>query len=1141
MALVSEGVHNLPYNATGPLLSRFSDISAGYINLYAADSTDPTVATSGRSDRWQAGNVPIEVTAADNGTGVESVSLQNSSGSRLVGATQTCPATGSTLCPFTMNAVLSLESLPEGRQVHRLVAADGGGRMTSLVATVSIDRQDPKVVLEGDLYTHRSSSIGGDSTRSLRVRASDSASGLRLIRVLYRGAVVAVVDRGTMPVGPAALDAGWAPPLGVIGEDGGTVRVEAEDQAGRTTVSEFQVSGGVAVPSINEAAGDLPRYEFGNHDLADGSRLSVNIGSGNVLLRAADVVFFDTDLDYQIERSFNSYNVGRTGALGRGWALNFGQDVKLDVQDSSARVVVPRHSGARMTFVRQSDGEYAAPVGVSDTLRRVGAGWIVTDASEGSETQYDSAGYETSRRLNDGEGTVLTAYDSAGRMSTVSDDLGRSIEVAYSSRHPDLVERITAPDGKQSEFSYDNAGDLVAVTHPDGTITAYGVRVGGGRDELRVTTPDGDATTAGGVSVSAGPDEPRSVAVDSAGEPIVRYVSRNGAGVATVRRGDPDDASGSMTRSEYGVDDGTYFAARSDSRTDFYSPAGTSTSYSPGAVALTGGLYELRDRSVPLGVHRLAFRVSESRTGGVNHGVSEVKIYVDSREVETFPQDCATACPEARGEWELSTSEWEPGPHAIRVVAANVKGIVATRAISVTIPSKSEIPDPDVDGPEADFGDLDPLDGAACEAHYGVGSPSCFEEPDFAAPNAAAAARRSEDAGVALTGTRAAALARTMEDSADPEAAPISTEALPVATRAIDTKALVYGISQGELAGKPKKSEDELTESVDVSYFGAPVFTEMKVKHLRVVVPYNIANSPARVSNFRRVYDAANASGTRLLVSVNFRCRPKEDEAVSCYAAANYSHRPGQKEYVEDIRRFRNLFPRVRFISAFNEPNHPKYSPVAENARAAAMYTYLLQKQVCSKAPKRAPCSVVAGDFAGDTGGWRTYMKQYKASLAHRFERDSRSGDMPTIWGFHPYSDVQSRKAPSRSDLNMFAQRVPRGSRIWLTEVGGKNHGRSASKLSDSALEDRQADQVRYLIDVLAVARKSYAHVYYYTLCFGGQRNAVEDDGTVAYKRGDFDTALLGTFDVPAPRSTCADQPARSAYRVFRNRSAAAG
>jgi len=92
--------------------------------------------------------------------------------------------------------------------------------------------------------------------------------------------------------------------------------------------------------------------------------------------------------------------------------------------------------------------------------------WTLT--FESGETRYFSNASRALTAIKDRNGnTTQIAYDSLGRIVTVTDSASRHLYFAYTSNTSRLVSTVTSDIGISLSYSYDIQGRLVTVTNPD--------------------------------------------------------------------------------------------------------------------------------------------------------------------------------------------------------------------------------------------------------------------------------------------------------------------------------------------------------------------------------------------------------------------------------------------------------------------------------------------------------------------------------------------------------------------------------------------------------------------------------------------------------------------------------------------------
>ena len=223
-------------------------------------------------------------------------------------------------------------------------------------------------------------------------------------------------------------------------------------------------------------------------------------------------------------------------ALGSRWRGTY--DRSLSVVDGSdgKRIRLQRHTGERIDFV-EANGRYDSAVDPRGQLVRAGTGWTYRPAANQDAETYDAngrlvslgagtTGQVTLRHatalvdVSDLQGRKLTiAYDSAGRIASVSDGNGVAVTYAYDE---------TAGAGRQA--------DLASATYADGSSHRYRYNergyIGGGASHPHLLTGIVDETG----------DRFASFSYDSDGR-AVRSEHANGINAVQLAR----DADGSVT------------------------------------------------------------------------------------------------------------------------------------------------------------------------------------------------------------------------------------------------------------------------------------------------------------------------------------------------------------------------------------------------------------------------------------------------------------------------------------------------------------------------------------------------------------------------------------------------------------------
>lgn len=201
-----------------------------------------------------------------------------------------------------------------------------------------------------------------------------------------------------------------------------------------------------------------------------------------------------------VERYYNSIEITDpvvedavyTGRLGGQWRHNYEATVVIrdttnpDVHE--AQVVSPQ--GRVATYYGEADGT-SSVTGVLEwdaNGARAGSGrlFVTYDSSgnytefkldmNGLESIFDDQGRLTSMEVNRGFFLTLD-YDSMGRLDTVDNPFGDSLEFDYASTAADSsISSITMPDNRVVSYSQDSSGNLWKVTQPDDPAPATTVK-----------------------------------------------------------------------------------------------------------------------------------------------------------------------------------------------------------------------------------------------------------------------------------------------------------------------------------------------------------------------------------------------------------------------------------------------------------------------------------------------------------------------------------------------------------------------------------------------------------------------------------------------------------------------------------------
>lgn len=247
-------------------------------------------------------------------------------------------------------------------------------------------------------------------------------------------------------------------------------------------------------------------------------------------------------------------------------------------------------------------------------------------------------------------------------------------------------------------------------------------------------------------------------------------------------------------------------------------------------------------------------------------------------------------------------------------------------------------------------------------------------------------------------------------------------------------------------------------DSQDTVMLDDPRFHALGVRHMRVVVPYDVMADPAAIERYTPVFEQARERDMRVLVAFN-------------HSARRAKRLPSVAEYIRSLRAFRARFPWVREFTVWNEANHVT-QPTYRNPRMAARY-FNAARGACQG------CTLVAADVL-DSTNLTPWIKT--------FRRYARS---PKVWGLHNYKDVHRLRDTS---IEALREATGRRGQVWLTETGG------IVRFADAIPYDerRAARATAHVLKVAAKRRVARVYLYQWTGEMLGHRwdsGLIADDG----------------------------------------------
>jgi hypothetical protein len=228
-------------------------------------------------------------------------------------------------------------------------------------------------------------------------------------------------------------------------------------------------------------------------------------------------------------------------------------------------------------------------------------------------------------------------------------------------------------------------------------------------------------------------------------------------------------------------------------------------------------------------------------------------------------------------------------------------------------------------------------------------------------------------------------------------------------TRTLLLGAILLGTAVAALMPAPASAAPVTVGLGDQGWnvFSDPYFQKLGLRRVRVVTPWNVAQSRGDRAWLDGYLANVRAAGVEPLVSFG--------SASNSRCPARPCRLPATAQFDRAFRAFRARWPWLRTISVWNEENH-RSQPTFRFPEQAARYFNVVKKRCHG-------CRIVAADVIDDPNMVRWIT---------RFRSVARG---PRLWGLHNYRDSNPRKGQRYGGTKLLAKTVK--GKIWLTETGG--------------------------------------------------------------------------------------------------------
>jgi hypothetical protein len=256
--------------------------------------------------------------------------------------------------------------------------------------------------------------------------------------------------------------------------------------------------------------------------------------------------------------------------------------------------------------------------------------------------------------------------------------------------------------------------------------------------------------------------------------------------------------------------------------------------------------------------------------------------------------------------------------------------------------------------------------------------------------------------------------------------------------------------------------------------FTDPRFTALKVKYVRVMVPYDAMHDFAQRTWLDDWMAGAKAGGMTPLVTFD-RSRKRT------------SHNPSAAQMATSLKDVRKRYPFVKEFATWNEAN------INKRPETVARW-WLAMRKACPS------CTILGADLLdrNNVGTW-----------AQRFVKAAKR--TPKVWGLHNYTDANTLKTGGTRKLLTAVKGA-----VWFTETGGVVSRNNGSGIAFPTGAAHAAKATKFVFSTLAKLspRVQRAYLYHWNTGLGDIGTGADDDDRT------WDSGLIGPDDKPRPSLT---------------------
>ena len=201
----------------------------------------------------------------------------------------------------------------------------------------------------------------------------------------------------------------------------------------------------------------------------------ISLASGNTFIEQADLKIPGLAGGLSLVRTWNSVwpptqSTFQVGLFGPNWRSTYEERIFLGFDNY---IKYSRGDGSFWSLgYNGSTWNFAAPAKVVATLAQGTTYWTLT-FQNGEQRRFDNTTGNLIAIIDRNGNATQIAYDSSGRLATVTDAASRYLTFSYANSSSRLVTGVTSSVGPSLTYTYDPQGRLSLITKPDQTTVSF--------------------------------------------------------------------------------------------------------------------------------------------------------------------------------------------------------------------------------------------------------------------------------------------------------------------------------------------------------------------------------------------------------------------------------------------------------------------------------------------------------------------------------------------------------------------------------------------------------------------------------------------------------------------------------------------